>query len=725
MKLNSCSAVVLVVLACIPRASIQAQTDPPRPVRVGVALSGGGALGLAHIGVLRYFEEHHIPISDLAGTSMGGIVGGLYATGMDSAEITDIVEHADWDVLLNPIPKFADQPIVDKQDWSRTFGNLTLQFGEGFSLPEGLNSGEALSLLLSRKTLAYSDVRNFDDLPTPFRCVATDLISRNAVILKSGSLPLAMRASMSIPGVFTPVRLNGMVLVDGGFVQMVPVEAVREMGAQKVVAVALPNAPAEAEQIKSLPDVLRQTVTVSTSQNERRSLALADVVISVETRDFSIIDYRKSPEIIQAGYDAACKMSAELKQFEVSQQDWEAYLKARRERTRPSVPSGPIVQVDAPSASFKRDAQVEIHRKFDHRAVSPAALDEALTGIAAATAVPSAMYEWRYGSGDSEGYKVVFTRRPGDQSFLRPSLQYRLSPGEPDQTSLRVSTSTVFQNAYKARLLGTFDVGFDPGIHVEYYRPFGGSPYSVATGSIVQRTHIYSYAGRERTSDFRDRFAGSLHAGIGTWRFTQLRMGLWGGFDSYSSSTTVDRVKARSGAFISPEVSWLVDTQDSGGLPSRGILIEGSSGYSFRDVNYPWFQQHFSVFQPLGKKFSLFAMGKQATSFGRKLDYFQQYTAGGAGQLNAYRYQEFHANTLVNTGAGAAFRLPGIASLSMYPGFAAWHEVGRFDMGAQHWQTHQSSSAGVFLPTPIGALGLTLSFDENGRARWRLMLGGQ
>ena len=175
---------------------------------VGIALSGGSALGLAHIGVIRYFEEHHIPIDKIGGTSMGGLVGGLYASGMDSSQITAVVEQADWRALLNPSAPFADQPIVDKQKWTRTFGNMTLRFGKGFSLPSGLNSGEALSLLLSHLTLAYSSVSDFDELPTPFRCVATDLVSGDAVVLKKGSLPVAMRATMSLPGIFTPVKLD-------------------------------------------------------------------------------------------------------------------------------------------------------------------------------------------------------------------------------------------------------------------------------------------------------------------------------------------------------------------------------------------------------------------------------------------------------------------------------------------------------------------------------------
>ena len=175
---------------------------------IGIALSGGAALGLAHIGVLRYFEEHHIPVDKVGGTSMGGLVGGLYAVGMDSSQIENLAAEADWNALLDPNPPFTNQPIVDKQKWNRTFGSLTLRFGKRFALPAGLNPGEALALLLSRSTLGYSNVSDFDQLPTPFRCVATDLVSGDSVVLSKGSLPIAMRATMSLPGIFTPVKVG-------------------------------------------------------------------------------------------------------------------------------------------------------------------------------------------------------------------------------------------------------------------------------------------------------------------------------------------------------------------------------------------------------------------------------------------------------------------------------------------------------------------------------------
>ena len=215
--MNRWRLLICLIAACVGLSSSAATQDqssnPRQRPRVGLALSGGGALGLAHIGVIQYFEEHHIPIDVVAGTSMGGLVGGFYASGMDSKELNAMIEQVDWDTLLSPNPRFVDQPVVEKQQWNKTFGNLTFRFGRRFSFPAGLNPGEALSLMLSRNTVAYGELQSFSELPTPFRCVATDLVSGEPVVLSSGSLAKAMRATMALPAVFTPVKWDDKVLI--------------------------------------------------------------------------------------------------------------------------------------------------------------------------------------------------------------------------------------------------------------------------------------------------------------------------------------------------------------------------------------------------------------------------------------------------------------------------------------------------------------------------------
>jgi NTE family protein len=691
---------------------------------VGIALSGGSALGLAHIGVIRYFEEHHIPIDRVGGTSMGGLVGGLYAAGMDSSQITGVVEQVNWTDILNPSPPFKDQPIADKQKWNRTFGDLTLRFGRGFRLPSGLNSGAALSLELSRLTLPYANVNDFDQLPTPYRCVATDLVSGKAVVLDKGSLPVAMRATMSLPGIFTPVRLNQMVLVDGGVLENVPVDAVRHMGPDIVIAVALESPKPNSGQFKTMTGVLRQTISLAVAENEQRSLAKADLVIWVNTTQFSPTDYPKWRAIIEAGYHAAELHATELAQFELSPPEWEEYLTLRRSRMRPIEARGPVLAVRGATPSFEKNAREEIDRAIGSKSVTPAELERTLSGMVASTAVPGASYDWTQVTNGTEGYEVKFGAKPGDQVLARVSAQYTMSAGEPTRFGVKISTVTIPQSTYKERILATYSLGYDPGLQAEAYTPLGGRQYFIAPQLFIGRTHFNSYNGADIQTDFRDRFGGAFYAGVGTWRFAQLRLGARGGYDSYSRDYVVDGVASRNGGFATPEVRWIINNQNSGGLPSQGTQLEGASCYEFRDrENHPFFKNDFSSFQPLNHSLTLFALNHSATSFGRKLGYYDQFVAGDQTNMAAFRYQEFHANTLVTGGAGTIYHFHAIPHLSAHPGLALWYEAGRFDMGTRGWETHQSSSVGIFFPTQIGATGLQLSLDERGRARFRVMLG--
>ena len=166
----------------------QSEPETPKRLKIGVALEGGGALGLAHIGVLRWFEQHHIPIDYLSGNSMGGLVGGLYATGQSPDQIERTVKGMDWPLLLGGVTPFEDLSFRRKEDAREVQSTLAIGFKKGASLPSGMNAGHQISLLIDRETLAYSDVKSFDDLPIPFRCVATDLVTGKAHVFSTGPL---------------------------------------------------------------------------------------------------------------------------------------------------------------------------------------------------------------------------------------------------------------------------------------------------------------------------------------------------------------------------------------------------------------------------------------------------------------------------------------------------------------------------------------------------------
>jgi NTE family protein len=709
------------VLLFISSPLVTAQQTTGRP-RVGIALSGGGALGLAHVGVLKYFEDHHIPVDAVAGTSMGGLVGGFYATGLNSRQLEAVVHEANFDALLRPGPNYEERPIAEKQDWNHSDAGFTMRFKHNLSLPTGLNPGGRLALLLSRYTAAYAGIRNFDDLPTRFRCVATDLTSAGAFTLDSGSLPLALRATMAIPGIFTPVKWGDHVLVDGGAVDNIPVDVARQMETDRVIAVSLETAPASKQSLSSLTGVLRQVVSVVVLENERRSLKQADLVIAVPLQKYTSDQYSHANEIIAAGYEAAAAMEDKLKPFEVSEAEWQQHEQLRQSRTKTVPGRGAVVAVSSPQKDIERDASHELKRKLPGE-VDGKKLENTLTGIVAAASLPSAYYGWGEANGQS-GYKVDLEERAeGGEVLIRPSLAMQASGGEPTRTSLNLSFARSFGEAYKSRLLSQATIGYDPGIRAEYYKPFDGEPYFVAPGLLFQRTHEDSYAGPKLNQFLRDRVAGTFYAGVGTWRFVQWRVGSTAGYDHYSRTVTEDGITASSTGFANVETKLLIDSQDSGVLPSTGTRLSASLGYSFRDHSYPYVDGQFSRFLPVRKGVGLFALGRGASSFGRNLSYYDRFTAGGLADLSAFRLQEFHANTLATGGGGGYFAIPKWGTSSVTPVVAAWHEVGRFDLGSRGWETHQSGSIGVFLKTPLGPTGLILSVNEDRKARARFVFG--
>src|SRR5579863_7483682 len=322
------------------------QTQPTNRPKIGVALEGGGALGLAHIGVLQWFEDHHIPVDYIAGTSMGGLVGGLYATGKSPKELREIVSQQKWDIIIGGQTPYEDLSYRRKEDARDYPTFLQLGLKKGFSLPAALNAGHQIGLLIDRETLPYDGLKSFDDLPIPYRCVATDLVSGKEIVFKDGSLPQAMRASMSIPGVFKPVRIGDQVLVDGGLVGNLPTDVVRQMGADIVVAIHLEVSPAKPDEIQSFFNVLGRSIDVVVRENEIRGLKAADIVVNVDLHQYSSLEYSKSQTIIEKGSTASEEKARVLEPFALNDIDWQRYLTDRDSRRRSSALTPQFVRVE-------------------------------------------------------------------------------------------------------------------------------------------------------------------------------------------------------------------------------------------------------------------------------------------------------------------------------------------------------------------------------------------
>ena len=308
--------------------------------RIGLVLEGGGALGLAHVGVLKWFEEHHIPIDYVAGTSMGGLVGGLYATGRSSDEIRAFLRDINWYSALNNDVPYKDMAFRRKEDAREYPASLEFGFKDRTAvLPSGFNSGHEVGLILDRIAYPYTELRSFDELPTPFRCVSTDLVSGKAVVFDRGSLSEALRATMSLPAIFSPVRRNGQILVDGGLLENLPVDVARRMGADIVIAVNLQTKPLNPNEPLSAFGVLQRSISVGISVNELESMRRADLVIQVHTQEFTSTDYQAAEKIIDLGFTGSEERNAVLSRFALSDGDWTEYAAERNGRAvRPPVP---------------------------------------------------------------------------------------------------------------------------------------------------------------------------------------------------------------------------------------------------------------------------------------------------------------------------------------------------------------------------------------------------
>ena len=335
----------------MPRTSAPEADGPPRIVReaqrptVGVAFGGGSARGIAHVGVIRWLEEHRIPIDVAAGTSMGGLVGGAFAAGMEADELQTFITTLNWDQLFGASP-FVHKNIRRKTDARAYPSRLEFGLRGGVVPPTAINRGQDVELLLGRIAAPYFDMQDFDDLPTPFRTVAVDLLSAQPVIMRSGSLADAMRATMSLPLIFPPMEVNGQVLIDGGTMDNVPADVVKALGATRVIAVNVGDLSDREELSYTMLGLASNTLDAMMRASTRRAIASADVVINVPLEQYGSLDWRRAAALIDEGYRATEAMRAQLLPLAVSEAEFEEWRRGRQARRRTELPPPAFIQPD-------------------------------------------------------------------------------------------------------------------------------------------------------------------------------------------------------------------------------------------------------------------------------------------------------------------------------------------------------------------------------------------
>lgn len=301
---------ICILILCLPYFTIA----QPEEGRTGLVLSGGGAKGFAHIGVLKVLEEVDMPVDIITGTSMGAVIGALYSIGYTAEELEEIVLETNWQSLFSDDIKRRYIPIEEKA-WDGKFLVSLPIINKNVRLPSGLAAGHDINLLFARLTWPYHQTESFSELPIPFACIATDLETGEAVVFNSGSLPDALRASIAIPSLFRPVEINDRKLIDGGLVRNLPVQDAIDLGATYTVAINASTQLLDFENLVSMGDILNQTINLQILENMKEQELKSDLLLHPDLGTHTTLDFENARTIIQLGEDMARENIKELQEI--------------------------------------------------------------------------------------------------------------------------------------------------------------------------------------------------------------------------------------------------------------------------------------------------------------------------------------------------------------------------------------------------------------------------
>ena len=726
---------IFFVLLSLPFTAVAQEKDAQgteqaskRRARIGVALEGGGALGLAHIGVLQWFEEHHIPVDYLAGTSMGGLVGGLYATGKSPAALKKLIEGVDWDRLLGDRTPYEDLSYRRKEDQRAYPNSLIFGLRNGLSLPAGLIAGHQISLLIDRETLPYFDVSSFDALPVPFRCVATDLVSGQQVVFDQGPLAEALRATMSLPGVFTPVTEGEKVLVDGGLVNNLPTDVVRQMGADIVIAVHLETHPAGAKDLQSIFSVLNQSVRVVVAESEVRGLARADAVVSVNLGAYGMTDYKNEETIMQKGYEDANAKSRLLEKFSLSDAEWAEYMQERDARKHTTAPVPRFIEVKGTSGEQQEDIE-EYLARFVDKPLDTENLDRALTRLTGVGKYDALGYRIAEQNG-KQGLLILVQEKTYAPPTIQPGFEMDGSESGDEKFTLGTRLTHLDVAGFRSEWRTDFSFGNTYGIASELYRPFTAtSKWFFAPRADASDTAFHIYAKNDPVSDYRIYRAdlgGDM--GYGFSRFGEVRVGYEVGYLSTRLRLGAPEFPTLKGRVGAARFHYLMDRTDDPVIPRRGVRVEST----FRWYNaspgsaesFPAMDLHVNYFQPISRAASLFVAGEGGTTFGTTNSGLPQFFLGGPEKLGAYGQNELNGDQYYLFRAGYLhdlFTLPPFVGKKIYA-------IGAYEFGKMYGMPNESKFptdgvAGIVAETALGPIFVGGSVGDSGHHKWFFQLG--
>jgi len=706
--------------------------EAPRP-KIGLVLSGGAARGLAHIGVLKALEEQGVKIDAIAGTSMGAVIGGLYASGYKIDELEKLALGIDWQQALSDAPPRADVPFRRKQDDRDFLVKQKLSFRDDGSLglPLGVIQGQNLALLLESMLAHASDTRDFDKLPIPFRAVATDIASGEKVVFRKGHLPRVIRASMSIPAVFAPVELDGRLLVDGGMTDNIPLDVARDMGVDIAIVVDIGTPLRSRQQLATVVDVLNQSITLMTRRNSEEQLATLhknDVLIQPPLASFGVTDFGRAQEMIDAGYRATRILDARLASLRPAE-PMNAELSAARapgQRT-------PIIT----AIRVENDSKVsdDVIRYYIRQPIGePLNLGRLQTDMGTLYGLDYfEQVQYRVVHKGNEHTLVINARgKRSGTDYLRLGLNLSDDMRGDSAFNLGASYRVNGINSLGAEWLTRVQIGDQQELYSEFYQPLDvGSRYFIAPYIGIESQNIEAVLDNDPIAEYRlQRYGLGLNIGRQIGNSGEIRFGVgeaWGKADVRVGDQNLPSESFNEGYY---ELRYSFDSLDNVYFPHEGEDI-GLSLRQFEpslgsDKRYR--QWEFKLDKALSSGPNTFILGGR---YGRTLDEAEVVTSsfvlGGARQLSGFR-QDALSGQNISLMRGVYYRrltprayLP--LDFPLYLGGSlergrAWNNDNEFDSG-------YINAASIFLgfDTPLGPLNFSYGINDDNQKAVYLNLG--
>ncbi len=722
---------LLSVLVCAS-AGI-AQTESARP-RVGLALAGGSARGFVHVGVLRWLVEHRVPVDAVAGTSMGGVVGGLYAAGYEPTDMEEYFGQIDWKRTFSAVP-YSQLPLRRKEDRREFPSKFEIGLrGRQVRIPAALNQGHEVGVQLSRFASPYARMKSFDDLPTPFRCVAADLLRGEPYIFQSGDLLDALRSTMAAPGIFEPVRVRAegrdagreMLLVDGGIFQNLPVDIARAMGTSVVIGVSIKLQPAKVDDIVTLVDVLGRTTDVIVEANERESLRRADIRIEVDTGSTSFIDFAQRQKLEDLGYQTAQQHAAELLRYALSEEDYKQFVGERQRRRRPENFTPQFVEV-AGAAKYTEDIERSL-AKLENVPLDKELAAKKMRFLIGDGRYASADYRWTEREGRPGLLVTLKEKRHGPPFLLSGVL---LEGSQTENVRLILGSRLIFPDFGGPYSEWRTDVlsGSTSRFATEYYwRMFGHKTFLAPRGFAEFKTTAI-YSGQSRIAEYAvDQQGVGLDIGYAAGRKNEFRFGYEFLRLHTKVSTGTPTLPRFEGFFQALRGQWLYDNADSAVIPRHGIRASISMRWVFSAPvvvqPYPILESRIQSAFPIGRgPYSMITALEGGTTAGRD-SAIEPFTLGGPLHLNALALDQIRGN---NYYYGGFYFLRSFARQPMSflgPNYiTVAYEVGSAFRDVRLSNSFHSGTIGFMTESPIGGIFIGASLGEGGERKVFFRMG--